>query len=397
MNAVQGRTITLPAGQRGSTDHYDVITVEGSGFGATWEEYQANGIDVTVGDDYTYPMWVDDSHLQVWIGPQDAGTTMPVTVWWNDQPSAPVTLVFGAGDPVPPAPVVTAIRSARISTAGKTAVTVTVADTTTLGSSPTVSLVSTADPAVKLTAPVVTSTGNTLTFTAPPAPGGRRQDFHVLVAGPGGPSTATTRDVLGYRTPLSARPAATVVTAAGGGLTLSGSGFGSPATAMAAEHITATVNGKSAPLRWLGSTAVSVTLPAGVPGKAVFVVLSHDSVARPAITGIRYGAVITGNSTPSGRRSGWTTTLTGAGFAHARSWTLVNGAGRTVANLSVVTSWTALTAARQGAVYVSSGTAVVVKLPALAAGTYKVRFAPDQTTYQGAALLSSAQASVVYR
>jgi hypothetical protein len=62
-----------------------------------------------------------------------------------------------------------------------------------------------------------------------------------------------------------------------------------------------------------------------------------------------------------------------------------------------VTSRTALSAARHGAVLVSSATTAVVKLPAMAAGTYRLRFAPDQRSYPGASLLATGQGTVVFR
>jgi IPT/TIG domain/Papain family cysteine protease len=392
VTAVAGRAISVQAGRYASTTSSTWVLVSGSGFGATSADFAAAGITATVGGARSYVSRYDDTHLYVYVPPGAAGTSVPLVVYWNGVPSAPATVTYQ-----PSAPVVTAVKPARIAAAGRTAVTVAVSNAASLGSSPTVTLVSTTDPAVTLAAPVTRISGTAVTFTAPAAPGSRTQDFHVVVTGPAGRSATSTKDVLGYRTPLPAHPSVSTVSAAGGTVTLTGSGFGTSAAAFAAQHVTATVAGRPAVLRWISDRAVSVAVPAGKPGASVPVVLSHDTVAGPAVTGLRYGAVVTRNSAARGPRSGWTTTLTGVGFPRAGSWALVDSTGRTRATLPVVTSRAALSSARHGAVLVSSATSALVKLPAMAAGTYRLRFAPDQRSYPGASLLATDQGTVVFR
>lgn len=392
VTAVETPTIGLPAGTYGPTGDYGVwIPVTGSGFGATQADFDGSGISATVGDEPTDVIWDDDSQVELVVYPEAAGTRLPLTIWRDGVPSS-VTLTFG----VPAAPVVTGLQPARVSTSGTKSVTVTVADGTVLGDSPTVSLVSTTTPTV-LTATITGRTATTLTATVPASPDARSGDFHVIVGGLGGSSTAGVADVLGYRVPLAARPASALVAGNGGRLTLTGSGFGSSATAFAAAHITAVVGSRAVALQWLSATAVSVTLPAGTPGAAIPVVLRNDSVPGPAASGAKYGAVITASTARSGAHGGWTTTLSGVGFTGSGSWTLVNSAKRTVAGIPVVTTRTALSAARHGAVLIASGTTATVKLPGLAVGTYTLHFVPSQRSYPGASMVASSYATVVYR
>jgi hypothetical protein len=146
----------------------------------------------------------------------------------------------------------------------------------------------------------------------------------------------------------------------------------------------------------VGNTSVSVTVPAGTPGQPVAVVLLHDTVPGPAATGVRYGAVITRNSVPAAYRTGWTTTLTGVGFARSGGWVLVSSTGKVVASLPVVATQKALSGVRSG-VWIGSATSVVAKLPGLAAGTYSLRFLPSSAAYPGAVFLGTGPATVVYR
>jgi hypothetical protein len=302
-------------------------------------------------------------------------------------------LTFG----VPAAPVVTGLAPTRVSAVGTKSVTVTVADGTVLGSSPTVRLVSTTAPTITLSGTVTARTASTLTATVPASPDGRAHDFHVVVGGLGGTSTPRTSDLLGYRVPPAGRATATLVPGNGGRLTLTGSGFGGSAAVFAAAHITAAVGSRVVAVAWVSSTAVSVTLPAGTPGAAIPIVLRNDSVPGPVVGGVKYAAVIMGNSVRSGPHAGWTTALTGVGFSGSGSWTLVNSANRTVAAIPVVTSRTALSAARHGAVLIGSGTSVTLKLPGLAVGTYTLHFVPNQSSYRGASMIASSYATVVYR
>jgi hypothetical protein len=146
----------------------------------------------------------------------------------------------------------------------------------------------------------------------------------------------------------------------------------------------------------VSDTTLTVTVPAGTPGAAAPVVLLHDTVPGPPVTGVTYVALITGSSAPAGPSGGWTTKLTGAGFAQSAGWALTDAAGQTVASLPVVTTSAQLSAASGGAVLVSSPTSATVRLPAAPTGMYRLVFTPDPATYPGAALGFSSKAVVVY-
>jgi hypothetical protein len=274
---------------------------------------------------------------------------------------------------------------------------VTVADASALGSSPTVTLVATSDRTWTVPATVTSVRGAALTFTAPARAAGAPRDYDVVVTGGGGTGTPVTADRFGYRTPLSARAGSTVVSAAGGTVRLSGTGFGTTSAAFAANRITALVNGHGAAVRWGGDRSLSVSVPAGRPGRAGSIVLLHDSVRGPAITAPRYAAVVSRNSASRGRTAGWTTSLRGDGFTGSGGWVLVDSAGRRVAALPVVRSRTALRSARHGAVLIGGSTVATVKLPAMRRGTYRIGFTPSQRVYPGARYAFTAVSAVTFR
>jgi hypothetical protein len=333
--------------------------------------------------------WIDDTHLKVLAPAAPAGSSADLVLSRAGAVSAPVSVPY-----LLPAPVVTQVSPARITVAGGTPVTVTVANGT--GSATTVALVLGDGSAIP--APVTGRTATTITFLAPAAPGGASQDRHVVVTNEGGgPSAPTATDVLGYRVPLSAHPTSSLVSGAGGVVRLTGSGFGTSAAAFAAAHITATVNGVGARLSWVNAGALDLTVPAGKPGALTTIVLIDDSIAGPRITGPRYIAVITASSAPAGSRSGWTTSIKGAGLSAAHGWALLNSRGQVVRTLPVVSSWSALGSARYGAVLITSATTATVKLPATAAGTYRLVFTPDQRAYPSASLVATMAALLTFR
>jgi hypothetical protein len=150
-------------------------------------------------------------------------------------------------------------------------------------------------------------------------------------------------------------------------------------------------------VRWISDRSLRVAAPRGKPGRASSIVLLHDSVRGPAISGPRYAAGVTANSVRRGPADGWTTSLRGDGFTSAGRWVLVNGAGHRVASLHVVRSKAALPAARHGAVLVGSSTSATVKLPALRRGTYRIGFTPSQRLYPRARYAFTALSAVTYR
>jgi hypothetical protein len=392
LTALSPYAVVLPGGQVGRSDTATKVTVIGSGFGTTATAFAANKITAKVGGKAVTVTRVDDTHLQLLAPPMPAGTTAAVVVLRNGVAGPSVDLTY-----LPPLPVVTGLSPAKVAVAGGASVTAAVRNAATTTSATSVTLVSTADPNVTLTAPITAHTATGVTFTTPAAPNGAQGNFHVQITGEGGTSLANNSDVLGYRTPVSASTTATVASAAGGTVvTLTGSGFGATATAFAPNLLTATVAGKAAPLRWVSDTAVNVTVPAGTPGAAAPIVLLHDGVAGPPVTGVSYVALITGTSTAAGPSAGWTTKLTGVGFTQSTDWALVDGDGQTVAALPVVATATQLTAASGGAVLVTSPTSATVKLPAGSSGMYRLVFTPSTSAYPGADLGFSSKAVVVY-
>jgi hypothetical protein len=392
LTALSPYAVVLPAGQVGRSDVPTKVTVIGSGFGTTSSAFLANKITAEVGGKLVTVARVDDTHLVLTVPPMPAGTVAPLAVLRNGVAGPSVNLSF-----LPPLPVVTGLSPAKVSVAGGASVTAAVRNAATTTAATSVTLVSATDPAVTVTAPITAHSASGVTFTVPAAPNGAQGNFHVQITGQGGTSISTNSDVLGYRTPVSASTTATVASAVGGSVvTLTGSGFGTTATAFAQNLLTATVAGKPAPLHWVSDTALTVTLPAGTPGAAASLVLLHDTVPGPPVTGVTYVAIVSANSTPAGPTGGWTTKLTGAGFAQSAGWALTDEAGQTVASLPVVTTTTQLAAASGGAVLITSPTSATVKLPAASTGVYQVVFTPDSHTYPGADLAFSSKAVVIY-
>ena len=375
VNAVDAYSVALAPGQAGRSNAAAWVTLTGSGFGTSLASFTANQVTATVAGAGAPVGWIDDTHLKVLVPAAPAGSSADLVLSRAGAVSAPVSVPY-----LLPAPVVTQVSPARIAVAGGTPVTVTVANGT--GSASTVALVLGDGSAI--TAPVTGRTATTITFLAPAAPGGGSQDRHVVVTNEGGgPSAPTATDVLGYRLPLSAHPASSVVSGAGGVVRLTGSGFGASAAAFAAAHITATVNGVGARLSWVNAGALDLTVPAGKPGALTTIVLIDDSIAGPRITGPRYVAGITASSAPAGSRSGWTTSIKGVGLSAAHGWALLNSRGQVVRTLPVVSSWSALGSARYGAVLITSATTATVKLPATAAGTYRLLLHPRPARLSG--------------
>jgi Papain family cysteine protease/IPT/TIG domain len=370
VTALSPYSVVLADGAAGRTDVATQVVLVGSGFGATSAQFTANKVTATLGGKVAKLTWVDDSHLKVAVPTGPAGS-LSLVVSRNGLAGAPVTVPV-----LPPLPVVTALNPAKVAVGGGTSVVATVRNAATVSGATTVTLVSTADRSVTLTAPITATSATSVTFTVPEAPNGTPADFDVVVTGTGGKSAVVKADLLSYRSAFSGTTTATALSAAGGTkVTVTGSGYGTTAAAFAANKVTATVAGKTAPVKWVNDTTLVVTAPAGTPGTAAPIVLAHDKVAGSPITGVTYAAVISGNSTPAGPTTGWTTTVTGAGLAKSTGWALVDGTGAEVATLPLVTSKAALTSASSG-VYLASPTSAVVKLPSEAAGMYRLAFTP---------------------
>ena len=389
MTAVHPYAVALAAGSVGRSNAAAWVTLTGSGFGTTPAAFTANQVSATVAGAPATVGWLDDTHLRVLVPAAPAGTTAGLVLSRADAVSSPVSVPY-----LLPAPLVTQVSPARVPVGGGTPVTVTVANGT--GSAASVALV--LDNGSAIPAPVIGRTATTVTFQAPAAPAGVSQDRHVVVTTDGGgPSTPSSSDVLGYRVPLSAHPTSSIVSAAGGVLRLTGSGFGNSAGAFAAAHITATVNGIAAPLGWVDSTSLNLAVPAGKPGALTSIVLVDDSIAGPQVSGPRYVAVITASSPSAGSRRGWTTTVRGVGIGGAHGWVLLNSRGKAVRSLPVVRTARALSSARSGAVLITSATTATVRLPGMSAGTYRLAFALDQRAYPGGSLAATLAALLAFR
>jgi hypothetical protein len=389
VTALKPAAVALGAGQVGRSDAATKVTLVGSGFGTTSTAYTANKLTATVAGMPAGLTWVNDEHLTVVVPAAPAGTSAQIVVSRNGVPSPAITVNY-----LPPVPVVYSLSPAHVDIAGGTAVTATVKAATTVTG---VTLVSTSDSSVQLTAPVTAITTTGLRFAAPAAPNGAEGTFHVVVTGTGGTSLPVSADTLTYRRPLTGTTSATIASAGGGtAIPVTGSGFGATATAFSANRLTATVGGKAASVRWVSDTSLVVSVPAGVPGTAAAIVLLHDGVPGAAVTGVSYAAVITANAAQAGPLSGWTTSLTGVGFTGSGSWALIDGAGNTTANLPVVTTTAGLAAASGGAVLISGPTTVSVHLPAAGEGMYRLTFTPNGSAFPGAQFAFTSKAVVIY-
>jgi hypothetical protein len=389
VTALQPYAVAVATGSVARSDTATKVTIVGSGFGTTLTAFRANKVTATVGGKVATVAWVDDSHLTVIVPAAPVGTT-PLVVSRNGvaSPSVDVTIL-------PPLAVVGGLSPARVDVAGGATVTASVRNASTATG---LTLVSVTDPTVTVAATITARTASSLTFVAPAAPNGDQGGFHLVVTGTGGTSVASTVDVLGYRTPMTATRTATVASALGGTtVTLTGSGFGTTSVAFAANRLTASVNGTSAVLKWVGDTTLVATLPKGVPGVGASLVLTHDGVVGAPIPGITYEAVIGGSSAAVGPTAGWTAKITGIGFTDSTGWTLVDGSGTTAATLTVVTTPAALAASTTGAVLITAPNAATVQLPAEAAGMYRLQFTPDTTHFPGSSDSAfSSKAVVVY-
>ena len=304
------------------------------------------------------------------------------------------------------APTVTALSLARASTGGGDRLVVSGTglagvDSTDPGA---VQLVSVANPNVVFPVTVTARTSTSLTGTLTAVvdaqgvalPGSYRL---VVRTSLGTSPVRDPGDLLTLLAPLTVTLASGPwVSAAGGVVTLAGTGFGGSAAELRTNGITATVNGAVVPVTWLSSTTVAVSLPAGVPGVHPSIVLQRNGIGATPVTGVQYVAVISGASSQvSPTAGGVQITLTGKGLAGATGWTLRTGDGPTATStpLTVRTDQTALAGARSGVVVLNDASAVVI-LPPHVAGVAVITFTPDQTRYPGALYGATSRATITY-
>jgi hypothetical protein len=216
---------------------------------------------------------------------------------------------------------------------------------------------------------------------------------------PGAGTLVAAGTAVTFLVPLSGALSSSAVLSPLGGTvaTVTGSDFGTTPTAFAALKVTATVNGTPVPVQWRSDTTLAITAPAGKPGTSPSLVLYRQGIPGPASSNGSYVALISGATRASVPTAGGTITLVGKGFLGSGSWTMLDSAGQSVADLPAAASPAELSAADSG-VYVSSDTSVVVKLPAQPNGVAMVSlsFTPDSARYPGAAQGLTSQAVVTY-
>jgi hypothetical protein len=150
-------------------------------------------------------------------------------------------------------------------------------------------------------------------------------------------------------------------------VTVSHGGSFAAASDLTAAKVTATIGGVNAPVTWLTTNTVKLTVPAGTPSNTgTNIVLLTQGVAGAADTDAKYAAVIKTLSVTSGSvAGGGTVAVTGKGFTGATAW--VFGAGAATCTLG-------------------SGTALLIDttasctVPAHAAGAVTVSFTPAAST-----------------
>jgi len=320
---------------------------------------------------------------------------------------ASVTTGFVSAPSGPVAPVVSGLSATSASTTGGGTMTITgtalaSVDATSLKA---VQLVNVADPTISVSAPVTSRTATTLTVTIPAAPAVNGKSvtgaYRVVVTSTDGVSTDNgTKDDFTYLAPATFVVSGPTTIAAGTGalVTLTGSGFGTSAAAATALKLSATVNGRSAPLTWISDGALAVTVPAGVPGQAIPIVLTRSGVASSTDSTLKYAAHLSSVTLSTNTSGARYAALTGRGLSGATGWTLTSPDGLSTTSLPVVAS-TADLASASAAVLISNDTTAQIKLPAHPAGgvgNFKVAFAPSQNVYPGASYLPTAIAVVPY-
>jgi hypothetical protein len=390
--------VTAESGATALTTGGTRVTLTGTGFGTTSAAFTANKVTATVDAKAAVLAWVDDNHVVITMPPGAAGSQPPIVLSRNGTPGPAYTGVRY----VYPVPVVSRVAPAAVSSAGGSTVTVTLTQAASVdaGNAAAVVLVNAADPTVRVAATVTAVTATAVTVQVPAAPAAG--PYWVVVTGSGGSSAMSGAGAqLKYVSPPAYSVAAeSLVSAAGGtALAITGSDFGATQAQFTAGHLTAAVDGRAAPLSWVGSTRLTVAVPAGVPGAAVTLVLLRDGVAGVPDTNARYAAVISGSSQPAGPSGGgWLSTLTGAGFARSTGWALVDSTGAVAADLPVVANRDALNGVSGGVVLVSGGQAVV-KLPPSPAGApavYRLTFTPDPDAFGSAVTALTSKSVLVY-
>jgi Papain family cysteine protease/IPT/TIG domain len=317
---------------------------------------------------------------------------------------ASVTTGFASA---PVYPVVNGVSAGGVSAAGGETLTLTGTGLAAVDGSAAdaVRLVNVADPGVAVNAPVVSRTATTLTVTVPPAPAVdgvvRLGAYRVVVTSPAGASSDNgTKDDVTYLAPVAFTVAgpARIPAATGARITLTGSGFGTSPAAAAALKLAVTVGGRAVPLTWVGDDTLSLTVPPGVPGQSIPIVLTRAGLRSATDATLTYAAHLTALTLRSEASGARTASVTGRGLLGATGWTLTSPDGARTTSLPVVTSTAGLSSAGAG-VLITGDTAATVRLPLSApggAGAFRLSFTPSAQVYPGAAFLPTPVAVVPY-
>lgn len=220
-------------------------------------------------------------------------------------------------------------------------------------------------------AAVTSVTASTIGITVPALAAG---DYRVvLTTGMGESADAGTRDKVEAVVAAGGTSSVSQILAAGGKVVLTTSGLGDSASAMRAAKVGVRVGAKTLPVRWLSSTTVQVTVPAGTPGEDVELVIVRKGVESEPIA-VEYVAGITAAKASVLPTTGGEVRLTGVGLVG--TWVLHPIAAGDSTDDDVALTPTSTD---------SRGRTVTLDLPASAEGAYRLVLTPSQSTYPGAA------------
>ena len=268
-----------------------------------------------------------------------------------------------------------------------------------------VTLVNTADPTVSVNAPVVSRTATTLTVTVPAAPRVNgvavTGAYRVVVTSSAGVSLDNgAKDDFTYIPPTTFTVAGptSIPAATGASVTLTGTGFGSSAAAASALKLTASVANKTVRITWISDSAVSIVVPAGVPGQAIPIQLSRSGVTSAVDTTLKYAAHVTSLALRVDGAGARYATISGRGLLGSTNWTLTAPDGSKTTVLPNLVSTADLVSAAAGVLVIgdTSGQVKLPSAPAGGAGTFRLSFVPSPTTYPGATFVATPAAAVPY-
>lgn len=206
----------------------------------------------------------------------------------------------------------------------------------------------------------------------------------VLRTGMGETDDGLPREGLMAVTPVPGRSQTKEILGIGGPVVLRTTDVGISTADMIGRKVTARVEERPLPLKWLSETTVQATLPPGPPGSVAQIVLSRHGVASPPIP-VSYAAAITATSRTVLPTAGGTVRFTGVGLSG--DWRLHpvaagDDTGRDVPLTDITLD--------------EKGRSATVDLPPLPQGVYQVVFTPDQHTFKDAVSVFTSKTIVAY-